>query len=586
MTNRILSIDIVDGELIVTYQDGTTESLGPVANLDPEELSAAVIRNASDIAGLRRDVTALQTSVAALDTAVGAVETAIEGVQDDIDDIEEDVTELKNDLNQHLIRYIEATSGEIVTGEVITSSGGTSTTVNFNRTDYIDITGCGGSYLTAHCSILALYDDEYTTIAYAENTSTVLWGDVTVYAPAGTKYIRMCGPAGSYTAPSDFNVSCSFFTDIAMLDDFADTKTVEELSDTVGEPLYANLVDPDKIIDAKAINASTGVAQDNSNGWSVTGFLFLRKNTVYTFGRIYSQGFYAFYTAPNESAFVANPDASVARQGANDNYYGYITVGSSDLYFRGSFSTTNKASVFVSSAYGEYKPYGIIPVADQLKNPPCRFGKILIVGDSISAYNYGNYKKWVQFLTDQGYFMADVNNNSVHATGYIATLSGNHDDTFPVRLKAVTSPSSYDLVVVFGGVNDFIQNVPMGSASDSETQYFVPAVDDFYSYLATNFLNARVLVILPMKCGTAYNSSGEPTTNTQSEKLSDYADYIKTVAEKYSFPVFDLLNESGFYPWLTAFKNTWTHSSDGLHPTADYSEKFLAPLIKQFINKY
>ena len=139
----------------------------------------------------------------------------------------DEIGAIKNDLTQHVIRYIEATSGEIVTGEAITQSGGTSASVNFNRTDYIDITGCGGSYLTAHCSILALYDDEYATIAYAENTSTVLWGDVTVYAPAGTKYIRMACPAGSYTAPSDFNVSCSFFTDIDMLDDFADEKTVE-----------------------------------------------------------------------------------------------------------------------------------------------------------------------------------------------------------------------------------------------------------------------------------------------------------------------------------------------------------------------
>lgn len=96
MDNRIVSVDIVDGELIVTYQDGSTESLGPVAELDPEELSAAVLKNAGDIVDLKRAVSALQTSVTALDTAVGAAETSI-------DSLEAEVGAIKNDLSESIV---------------------------------------------------------------------------------------------------------------------------------------------------------------------------------------------------------------------------------------------------------------------------------------------------------------------------------------------------------------------------------------------------------------------------------------------------------------------------------------------------
>ena len=93
MDNRIVSIDIVDGELIVTFQDGSTQSLGPVTDLDPEELSAAILKNAGDIVTLKRDVSALQA-------AAGAAEVSIKGIKDDIDALEEGVAELKNDFTQ------------------------------------------------------------------------------------------------------------------------------------------------------------------------------------------------------------------------------------------------------------------------------------------------------------------------------------------------------------------------------------------------------------------------------------------------------------------------------------------------------
>jgi len=86
MQNRIISVGIVDGSIVVTYQDGSTEILGPVGDLDPEELQEAVRKNSGDIASVKRDIAALQQA----DTGYAA----------DISDLENEVADLKGDLEE------------------------------------------------------------------------------------------------------------------------------------------------------------------------------------------------------------------------------------------------------------------------------------------------------------------------------------------------------------------------------------------------------------------------------------------------------------------------------------------------------
>jgi lysophospholipase L1-like esterase len=204
--------------------------------------------------------------------------------------------------------------------------------------------------------------------------------------------------------------------------------------------------------------------------------------------------------------------------------------------------------------------------------------KVLVVGDSISTDAYGNYKKWVTDLIDTGFFKADnVNNNSYHATGFVATYSEGGKvvrDTFGNRLKAVTSKSDYDLVITFGGINDYIQ------AIDYDT--FKAAVDDYFEYLTKNFTQARLAVFSPLRTYNVYK-------NTAGHFQTEYADYIKEAAAGYCLPVLDLTTKSGYYPFVDEFKSKWTltpsgyTSPDGVHPTAEYSKSFLAPMIADYL---
>lgn len=215
------------------------------------------------------------------------------------------------------------------------------------------------------------------------------------------------------------------------------------------------------------------------------------------------------------------------------------------------------------------------------------FEKVLVLGDSISADYYGNYPKWVTQLIEEGFFPASTNNNSIHATGFVAeyTAEGDVDNNFLHRIEAVTEKEGYDLVVVFGGINDYIQNIPMGESGGDRTAAFVPAVDYFFSYLMENFPNARIVVLSPLRTYNVY-------ANTAGHLQTEYADYIRQVAKQYCLPVLNLTEESGFCPFYDSFKNRWTlipegyEGGDGVHPNEAYQKDFLAPMIRGFLGQF
>lgn len=210
--------------------------------------------------------------------------------------------------------------------------------------------------------------------------------------------------------------------------------------------------------------------------------------------------------------------------------------------------------------------------------------KVLVIGDSISTDYYGNYTKWVTVLKNQGYFPADTQNDSIHGTGFVATYDG--DDRFVTRLAGVEDKDTYDLVVIFGGINDAISSKPMGEKGGDKETEFKPAVDYFFDYLVNNFTQARIVVLSPLLTkATGVNSAGH--------RYVEYIDYVKAVAKHYCLPVLNLTEESGFCPFVESFRDMWTYdkngeweTGDGVHPNAEYEEKYLAPMIKNFLNQF
>lgn len=210
--------------------------------------------------------------------------------------------------------------------------------------------------------------------------------------------------------------------------------------------------------------------------------------------------------------------------------------------------------------------------------------KVLVMGDSISADYYGSYPKWVTVLIEAGFLPKDTNNSSIHATGFVARYNNEAND-FITRIKAIANPETYKFVVVFGGINDYIQSIPMGESGQDVTAYFKPAVDHFFDYLVNNFAQARIVVLSPLRTSNIWN-------NHAGNHQTEYSAYIREVAKSYCLPVLNLTEESGFYPFNNNFKAKWTlvpqgyTEADGVHPNKEYEEKFLAPMIRRFLERF
>lgn len=349
------------------------------------------------------------------------------------------------------------------------------------------------------------------------------------------------------------------------------------------EPVYYNLVNPDAITENASIIKKDGSVLKPNQYQDCTDFILLKKNTKYYIGGIFLDNFYAFYDI--DKKFVSNPDATIEIDAGYDRSHGSITVGGSDIYFRGGMGHGDIGNVYISKFYKLKKPYGIVPVADyvrdRIRTEKLNGKRVLVLGDSISTDYYGSYRKWVTDLIDDGYLPSDTMNNSIHATGFVARYNSEEND-FISRLEAVENPETYDLVIVFGGINDYIHSVPLGESGGNKLAAFKPAVDYFFDYLIQNFTQARIAVLRPLRTFNVY-------ANQVGVKQDVYSAYIGEVARKYCLPVLNLTEESGFCPFIDTFKQRWTlipsgyATPDGVHPNEEYERKYLAPMIWKFI---
>lgn len=133
--------------------------------------------------------------------------------------------------------------------------------------------------------------------------------------------------------------------------------------------------------------------------------------------------------------------------------------------------------------------------------------------------------------------------------------------------------STFDLVTIGAGTNDFKLNVPLGSLGDVDdtvfdTNTFYGAYRDLIEFIIKRKPTIRICLLTPLpRNNGGYNSWN--TVNTAGHKLIDYVNAIKEIGEMYSIPVCDMYLNSGFCKW-----NLGTYTMDGLHPNDFGYEKY------------
>ena len=147
------------------------------------------------------------------------------------------------------------------------------------------------------------------------------------------------------------------------------------------------------------------------------------------------------------------------------------------------------------------------------------------------------------------------------------------DRDFPSRVAQL--PPDADVVVVFGGTNDFGHgDAPFGSFADRTVDTFCGALQVLYSALLTKYPHSTIVVLTPL------HRINEGIPNMHGRVLREYVEMIRATAEYYSLPVLDLYATYGVQPEVPVMKETYM--PDGLHPN-DAGHVLLTRKIAKFI---
>ena len=137
-----------------------------------------------------------------------------------------------------------------------------------------------------------------------------------------------------------------------------------------------------------------------------------------------------------------------------------------------------------------------------------------------------------------------------------------------------------DIVVVFGGTNDFGHgDAPLGTMSDRTPYTFYGALHCLYTALTEKSPDVPVVILTPLHRLNEDSPKGDNKPEPVGT-LKEYVNIIREVAEYYSFPVLDLYKESGLQPKVPVIQQKYI--PDGLHPNDD-GNAILAHKIARFL---
>lgn len=204
--------------------------------------------------------------------------------------------------------------------------------------------------------------------------------------------------------------------------------------------------------------------------------------------------------------------------------------------------------------------------------------KVHFLGDSITeGCGASAPDKCFVALFQQKYPEAEITNYGIGGTRLARQTKHSqdimYDYDFNQRVREMKSGA--DLVVVFGGTNDYGHgDAPFGEWGDKTEKTFCGAVYALYEKLLNKFRFAQILVLTPLHRLNEENPSpcGRP--------LIDYVEIIRKTAEYFALPVLDLYKKSGMNPAVAKVQETMM--PDGLHPN-DTGYQRLFSLIDGYI---
>ena len=201
--------------------------------------------------------------------------------------------------------------------------------------------------------------------------------------------------------------------------------------------------------------------------------------------------------------------------------------------------------------------------------------KINFLGDSITegCGTSGREACFTELLKNK-YQLAAARNYGIGGTRYARQIvcADERVDTGDFCARALTMDPDADVVVVFGGTNDYGHgDAPFGKPEDRTEMTFCGACHVLFSGLITKYPDKTIVILTPMHRMTEQNKAPGLRAFVQAER---------EVAEYYSLPVLDLWARLGIQPLVPAQKALYL--ADMVHPNDAGHEK-IACTLKRFL---
>lgn len=154
------------------------------------------------------------------------------------------------------------------------------------------------------------------------------------------------------------------------------------------------------------------------------------------------------------------------------------------------------------------------------------------------------------------------------------------DQNFISRVDSMIPDA--DIVVVFGGTNDFGHgDAAFGTISDRTDETFYGAMHVLCQKLYERYPEAQLVFMTPTHRCSEDDKDWNERGIRRVGVLADYVNAIRQVTEYYSIPVLDLWKVSGIQPKVPVLKEKYM--PDGLHPN-DAGHVLIANKLIGFLN--
>lgn len=192
--------------------------------------------------------------------------------------------------------------------------------------------------------------------------------------------------------------------------------------------------------------------------------------------------------------------------------------------------------------------------------------KIHFLGDSITEGFYAETEE----TSYVGRFQTQYPDAIIRNYGVGGSCISNHCiwDSEDMRARAKRMEPDADLIVIFGGTNDFHCMTPLGMPEERIADTFFGAYNLLLDDLCERYPNTKIVLCtsLPRFDETWPERDGR----VRVAPLQTYVDIVKQIGQSRNLPVIDLFTLECFRDPIPGAKSSLT--KDGLHPLDDGHE--------------